>query len=657
MNPLLSNLPTAPANSGGNNNNNTNSSSSNVLNNNKNNAKRGGGGGVTTLKSFVSNVLTGGHNRKSASTYTTVDIGDDTKRRNTQKRASVMDAMQQAAISERAALGKIPPNMLDPQGNIAWTIDIITLIALFYTAIVTPFEVAFLHTSLGVIFGINRLIDIAFLIDMSATFRKPYIDIDTGVYETNWKKIAQRYLTSWFFLDLVTLIPWDAISLATDGNFQAVRLLRLFRLLRLLRLVKLAELREQVEIALSLHSWKVDLAQHIATLLILAHWTSCLMGVIPGMEGTTWDDLTPEQIANGTVADASWITFYFENNLKLKHWQYDTWSIYLLGLYYAIMTLTTIGYGDVSPKTDVERGVSLVIMFGGAATYAYIVGAVCSILLNMDQMRQEYNKILDDLDDYMDSCRLPKPLRKRVKRYVHFAWRKYQIDRQKEYVNGLMPTYAHALAVHSARKWINKVPFFSPEFVDANDRNEFIPNIVMSMELVAFAPDEVIVWKGQEVTNLYVVDHGIVLLTQQLSLDLSLPANVPKSYGSILVSGDVAEFQNQDVLRGDCFGTDMFYPNVHSRTYAVTLTYATLFVLSREDLKAILKRFPNTEAKMSNTFQGRVRERSSVLSPTNQSAIAITMERLKEAYEEQMSLLKEIERYELMSKAAASSSR
>ena len=46
---------------------------------------------------------------------------------------------------------------------------------------------------------------------------------------------------------------------------------------------------------------------------------------------------------------------------------YNIWSIYLAGYYMAVMTLTTIGYGDVTPKTDGERIYVILVMFLGGA--------------------------------------------------------------------------------------------------------------------------------------------------------------------------------------------------------------------------------------------------------------------------------------------------
>ena len=39
-------------------------------------------------------------------------------------------------------------------------------------------------------------------------------------------------------------------------------------------------------------------------------------------------------------------------------------TLYIMALYWSVMTATTIGYGDIVPSTDIERLVSTVCMAG-----------------------------------------------------------------------------------------------------------------------------------------------------------------------------------------------------------------------------------------------------------------------------------------------------
>ena len=86
--------------------------------------------------------------------------------------------------------------LFDPRKSsflVVW--DCITLFALIYTALVTPFEVAFLEPRVGVLFVINRFVDLCFLTDLVLNFFLAYYDSEGRTWVCVHKKIAKRYLT------------------------------------------------------------------------------------------------------------------------------------------------------------------------------------------------------------------------------------------------------------------------------------------------------------------------------------------------------------------------------------------------------------------------------------------------------------------------------
>merc|ERR1719162_2417172 len=90
--------------------------------------------------------------------------------------------------------------LIDPKGNFMLNWDVVMMVLLIFTALVTPFEVAFLETKIDGLFCINRLVDLGFLIDMFINFRLIFEDISNKSV-TSKTRIAQKYLKGWFTID------------------------------------------------------------------------------------------------------------------------------------------------------------------------------------------------------------------------------------------------------------------------------------------------------------------------------------------------------------------------------------------------------------------------------------------------------------------------
>lgn len=59
--------------------------------------------------------------------------------------------------------------------------------------------------------------------------------------------------------------------------------------------------------------------------------------------------------------------------------QYET------SLYFGIMTLSTTGFGEISPCASIERWYAIVILFLGAMTYSFIFGNVTALISDYDR--------------------------------------------------------------------------------------------------------------------------------------------------------------------------------------------------------------------------------------------------------------------------------
>lgn len=84
------------------------------------------------------------------------------------------------------------------------------------------------------------------------------------------------------------------------------------------------------------------------------------------------------------------------------------WSV-VDGIYFTIVTLTTVGYGDITPKTDGQKVFTCLFVFCGVGMIGNALGILGSILLDKQQALEEHlDKKVDQLttgDDFMTPSR------------------------------------------------------------------------------------------------------------------------------------------------------------------------------------------------------------------------------------------------------------
>ena len=107
---------------------------------------------------------------------------------------------------------------------------------LAYATTITPFRTAFYSKDpLGWVI-VDTFVDCCFLADLIFNFFFAYYDAE-GKLVIQRKKIAIKYLTSWFLLDLITIIPFSLLF--GDRNFDARKgISRLPRLYKMLKMTK-----------------------------------------------------------------------------------------------------------------------------------------------------------------------------------------------------------------------------------------------------------------------------------------------------------------------------------------------------------------------------------------------------------------------------------
>jgi hypothetical protein len=124
---------------------------------------------------------------------------------------------------------------MEGQFKAVW--DYIQLFFILYISLTAPFKVAFLYDYQYYWWDmVDHGVDVVLAIDMVVVFFTPYYQ--KYMLVTSYKKIAIRYLKLWFWLDLISIIPFQLFVNSESDNGQHSKLLKLPKLYRFARVFK-----------------------------------------------------------------------------------------------------------------------------------------------------------------------------------------------------------------------------------------------------------------------------------------------------------------------------------------------------------------------------------------------------------------------------------
>ncbi|GBG29142.1 Potassium voltage-gated channel protein eag [Hondaea fermentalgiana] len=330
--------------------------------------------------------------------------------------------------------------------RVVW--DVATLILVIYIALITPVRIGFeLDTIPGTgMFIWEQFIDVFFLLDILLNFRTGFVRKD-GALEMQPRKIAWNYLKTYFLIDLVSSFPIDAFVQSME-NLQSAKVLkagkilkvgRILKLAKLARLLKLPHLLGRFEEDITLSVVHVKLMRILLTTSLIAHLDACGWAFMSRLGDTYYSD--------------SWVQAYGALDDSVA-------SQYVSAMYWAITTMTTVGYGDIAPETDAERLYCLVTMIFGGGFYAYVIATLSSIVTNQDANQRMVTERMENIQTYMRIRKFPKQLARRVRKYYKHYYEMKTALNESTILEDLSPALRSEVVIFLVDQTVMQNPLF-----------------------------------------------------------------------------------------------------------------------------------------------------------------------------------------------------
>ena len=289
---------------------------------------------------------------------------------------------------------------IKPNSIFIYILDALVALNILYYLTYNPYYIASSTTFLfSNILNLREIyhffMEFVFFVDFLVQFIRAYYDFDENLV-TSRKKIILHYLSSWFFIDLITVIPtFTIIKLYYEKekyNYgydyicrygcQSDNLIHLICFIKIIKVSKLLNRNENqfVSFIVShfsntsfMDNWGTLIFEVILTILAL-HITACIHIII------------------GRNSYPNWIII---NNLAESNFS----TIYLTSIYFLITTLTSVGYGDITGNGLNEHIFQIFLLIVGIIAYSWMVSSVSNYFVENNKDNTFFSSKVSILDE------------------------------------------------------------------------------------------------------------------------------------------------------------------------------------------------------------------------------------------------------------------
>ena len=359
------------------------------------------------------------------------------------------------------------------------------------------------------------------------------------------------------------------------GKLKALKVFRLLRLTKMLRLARMKRVLKRFDEEYP-GIWPFSkLLSLILIILYVSHLFACLW-YFSGSTNQTLDDGTE---LLGWVTSDGWNITEISNGVG--------WSRpYLDCYYYAVTTLTTVGYGDRGPTTDLEKVTAILTELAGGIIFGILAGTLSTMLMQSSAAEQRSETKMEELREFLTSKRVDRKLRKQIVVSMESFFRQKSAAEEETVLAMLPPKYKKSILVDLYKQHVMNCPLFY------NMSEHIILKLCTTLHPYTAAAEDEVIRENEAGDEMYMVIRG----------DISIASStLPKVHGKEFRNG--AFFGELPVLYMGNGPKRNKHP--YSAQVVASCPSADLAYLTRDDIERLTSDYSEFRTEMSTMARKR----------------------------------------------------
>ncbi|KAL4439559.1 hypothetical protein ABPG74_003961 [Tetrahymena malaccensis] len=314
-----------------------------------------------------------------------------------------------------------------------------------------------------------------------------FLGLNTGVYKQGVLLLSRKEILKIYIKKKLLKRVFIIVMLYLSNYQKYLQLVAFLRISIINKLLK--KIEQQLNINFQCYTY-TKLLKLVCFLLAVAHFLACSFRLISLIESYYF---TQDQIWN-------YKTDMLCNSLFDK---------YINTVYWAVVTMATLGYGDIVPLTTYERLFVIIVVLASCGLFGYSINLIGELVKDMNKDKEKYKEQIQKLEFFIKQRNMSRNLRNKVIQSFQYNFKQKHMERETSeyFLSQMNSSVRQEVSLDLYLKIFNEHKLFTQNFT-----SNFIKSLCDHIKEKTFFSEEYLYKKGDKSDKIFFLLEGQINL-------------------------------------------------------------------------------------------------------------------------------------------------